>query len=227
MRYKAILIDADDTLFDFKQAERLAIEETLSELGFRDPNAAEAYHHINEACWKEFERGELTQDQLKIRRFRELLDQYGIESDAQVASDAYVSALAAKPHLLPGALEAVEEIARHRPVALVTNGIGAVQRGRLSRSPIAPLIRAVLISEEVGQPKPHSAIFLRALELLGVSDPESALMIGDSLSSDMAGAAALHIGTCWYNPCGLAPPEHIAFDHIAARISDFPKYALM
>jgi len=227
MRYDAILIDADETLFDFAQAERLAIEETLAALGICDASAAGVYREINENCWKAFERGEITQARLKLRRFEELFERFPSDASAQEASDLYIAALAAKPHLLPGALHVMEEIARHRPVALVTNGIAKVQRGRIALSPIAPLVSAVVISEEVGDPKPHPAMFREALRLLNVSDPRRALMIGDSLTSDMAGALASGVATCWYNPERLNPPKGMAFDHIATEISEFPQYALM
>ena len=50
-------------------------------------------------------------------------------------------------------------------------------------------------SLDVGWRKPHPAIFERALEALGV-DPAATLFVGDTLATDVAGAAALGMHTC-------------------------------
>ena len=226
MLYDAVLFDADDTLFDFGLAERLAIGETLEAYGLRDSGAAEAYHEINERCWKRFERGEMTQESLKVERFRELFERFGLAADADEASEAYIEALSKKPHMLLGALGQVEAIAREKRVAIVTNGIARVQRGRFMRSPLAKIIEALVISEEVGMPKPHPSIFEEALRRLGAAAGRT-LMIGDSLTSDMAGAAALGIGTCWYNPEGAEAPKGVRIDYVAKEIGDYSRYALL
>jgi len=91
----------------------------------------------------------------------------------------------------------------------VSNGLGEVQRSRIERLGIAHYFDAIVISGEVGTAKPGSAIFDIAFELLGRPDPSGAVMIGDSLESDMAGAANYGIDSCWYNPNGAPAPEGI------------------
>ena len=58
----------------------------------------------------------------------------------------------------------------------------------------------ILISGECGLAKPDPAIFQSSLELLDHDRKESVLMIGDSLSSDIAGANKVGIDSCWFNP---------------------------
>ena len=41
-----------------------------------------------------------------------------------------------------------------------------------------------------------------ALRMVGCSDKSSALMLGDSLTSDIAGAANAGVDSCWFNPQG-------------------------
>jgi 2-haloacid dehalogenase len=226
MLYSAILIDADDTLFDFRTAEWLAIMETLGGLGLNDPAAAELYVRINESCWKDFEQGKITQSELQVRRFEKLLSALYINADPRAVGDIYLASLARQWVLLPGAEAALAEIAACRPVAIVTNGIACVQRGRFEASPIHKYISALVISEEFGHPKPHPGIFLHALGLLGGFAPEQALMIGDSLTSDMAGAIAAGVKTCWFNPDSKPCPENMAIDHIISKIEDMPRIAL-
>jgi 2-haloacid dehalogenase len=58
----------------------------------------------------------------------------------------------------------------------------------------------VIISAEVGWAKPGTEIFDLAFEQLGWPDRSGALMIGDSLTSDIQGGINYGIDTCWYNP---------------------------
>ena len=73
MNYRVILMDADDTLFDFRRAEDAAIRR-LCEL-HRIPDAdavVPLYSRINLAQWKRLEQGEITQSELRVERFAEL-----------------------------------------------------------------------------------------------------------------------------------------------------------
>jgi YjjG family noncanonical pyrimidine nucleotidase len=226
MLYNAILMDADDTLFDFRAAERLAIMETLIGLGLNDPAAAELYVRINEACWKDFELGKITQSELQVKRFSQLLSALSINAEPRAVGDTYLASLSKQWILLPGAEEALAEIAACHPVAIVTNGIAGVQRSRFESSPIHKYIKTLVISEEYGLPKPYPGIFLHALSLLGNFTPDRALMIGDSLTSDMTGAIAAGVNTCWFNPGCRPCPDDMAINHIISKIEDMPRIAL-
>ena len=69
---------------------------------------------------------------------------------------------------------------------------------------IDSFVDALVVSEEVGVPKPDARVFETALSRLG-STPDQAVMIGDSWSSDIVGATALGIPAIWLNrydrPC--------------------------
>lgn len=203
MKYQAALFDADDTLFDFPVCERLALERLFRELDIVDPEGADRYHWINERCWKALERGEMSREELKVGRFRELLKPYGRAFDIPDVAFRYEMALSEQAQLLPGALEAVKRVAERMPVAIVTNGIARVQRGRMAISPLTPYVSALMISEEVGASKPDPKMIFAALEALGGVPAERALLIGDSLSSDMTAAARAGVDACWVNPDGV------------------------
>jgi len=85
-------------------------------------------------------------------------------------------------------------------LAIVTNGLKAVQRSRLACSPIRDYIACMVISEEVGASKPDRAIFDAAFERIGRPLKSEVLMIGDSLTSDIEGGYRYGVDTCWYNP---------------------------
>ena len=81
---KHVLLDLDDTIFDFHMAESVAVRETLEHFGIAVTEAIIArYSAINDAQWKRLERGELTRDEVKRRRFELLFEELGIACDAE------------------------------------------------------------------------------------------------------------------------------------------------
>jgi len=202
-RYTFLLADADNTLFDFYAGEKLALRETFGVFDLPANDAAFAtYHRINEALWRRLERGEISPGALHVQRFTELLDTLALSESRSAADIAafFIQALGRQAILLPGAEQAVRRWASRAPVAIVTNGIAAVQRARIAHSPIADCFAALIISEEIGAPKPHRHMVDAALEALGCTDRRRALLLGDSLAADIAAAANAGIDSCWYNP---------------------------
>lgn len=202
-KYGVLLCDADDTIFDFGRAEVAAFREAMRSFDLPQDDAwLLRYSEINKALWKAFERGEVTQPVLRVKRFEQLLYEMRASRDAKALSYAYSEALGRCPAMLAGAEEAVERWSRRVPVVIVTNGVAAVQRGRMERSPVRHYIRGMVISEEVGAAKPDPKMIEEALRMVGCSDKSSALMLGDSLTSDIAGAANAGVDSCWFNPQG-------------------------
>ncbi len=229
MRFRAILMDNDGTLMDFESAEHNAIRYVLNMLHIEDPAAPNIYSQINEQCWKDFERRVITQEELRIRRFKELMEWYHCETlySVEQIAEAYVESLSQQSILLPGALDVVKKISKHLPIIILTNGIAKVQHGRIDRSEIAPYLSGLLISSEVGSPKPAPDMYLKALELLGSFKPNEVLMIGDSLTSDIRGAANLNMPSCWYNPRHKVRPSSLKIDYEIDSIEQMAEVALL
>ena len=212
MRYKAILFDVDDTLMDFQTGNHNAVNQLMDELGYHDPDRYDQYEAINLKCWRELEAGMLTQKQLKLARFVRFFDRYPVAGDPSWAAERFVALLGQQSILLPHALETVAQIAQRLPVAIVTNGITAIQRSRLGLSPLKDYVTEVVISEEVGVSKPRPGIFTIALDRLGVR-PSDALMVGDGVNSDIRGANNAGIDACWLNPSGKPLPEGVRAEY--------------
>ncbi len=199
--YELLLLDADETLFDFRKAEAFALEGAFAERGLAaTPETVARYDAINKDIWRRLERGEIDQARLKIERFALLFADMGVGLDAADFSGLYLAWLGRGSFLLPGAEELCAYLATKYRLAIVTNGIAAVQRPRFEASPIRRHFEAIVISEEVGAAKPRPEIFERACAAMGFFDKSRVLMIGDSLSSDIAGGIAYGIDTCWLNP---------------------------
>ncbi len=204
MRYDLLLCDADNTIFDFEKAEENAFYDACAVAGLKaTPELLHTYSVINQSLWELLERGGITQSVLRVRRFELFLEKIGCGFDAPTMATAFTDSLGRQGVPLAGAFEAVERWSRLVPVIIVTNGISRVQHGRMDESPIRPFIRGLVISEEVGVAKPHPKMLEIGMEMAGVTDRRRVLMLGDSLSSDIAAAANAQIDACWFNPRGL------------------------
>ena len=211
MRYKLILLDVDDTIFDFQAGNRNAVGELMAELELSSPTVFDEYQVINHACWAALERGEMTQEVLHVERFRRFLASKGRDDDPQIVANRFTQLLGAQAIPLSGAEAMVKAISEKLPVVILTNGITPIQKSRMAKSPVRQWISRMVISQEAGVSKPDPRIFEIALD--GV-DPKDALMIGDGVQSDVMGANRAGVDMCWFNPKGKVLPEgvHAEYD---------------
>lgn len=201
MKYNWILFDADNTLFDFNKSAHEALEKTFSDFSIPFTNHhIDEYHEVNHQCWLAFEQGKMDAVKLRSERFRLFLDKIGIDINAQKMGHQYLDHLANCPYLLDGAIPLLERLHGKVKMAIVTNGLKEVQRQRFKLTNIYRYFEEVVISDEIGVSKPNPAFFDFTFQQIGVPQKEEALMVGDSLSSDITGGHNYGLATCWYNP---------------------------
>jgi len=222
MRFPILLLDADDTLFDFHASEVEAFSQTLRQYGVEPtPVRLHRYHEINQGYWKLFEQGRIEKPDLLTRRFADFFAELGLTPDPAEVNDRYLHQLSQTAILLPGAEDLCRRLHRagHKQY-IVTNGTKIAQQGRMARSGLLPYLDGVFISEEIGCQKPQKAFFDAVFAAIGSPDKAQVLIFGDSLSSDMRGGRAAGITTCWYNPKGLEPTADC--DLQVQRLQDLP-----
>ena len=208
--YRFLLLDLDGTLYDFERAEAAALSDLLASWGLAcGSRELEAYHQFNDACWKALERGEITKEQLKSKRFQDFLAFIGFEYDPVLAGEEYSENLSHYGFLLPGAIELLQALVKRYELYAVTNGIQKVQLGRWAASGIGVYFNNMFVSEEVGIAKPHSGYFEHVFAHIPGFCKEQTLLIGDSLSSDMKGGINAGIDTLWYNPAHIIKPQDL------------------
>lgn len=214
--YRYVLIDNDNTLMDFSAAEHAAIRETLSGAGLPCDDAACAlYAGINDALWKALERGEVTQDILRVKRFAQFLEAVNRDSiTPEALCDLYEHHLGCHAELIDGAEALLRSLKNAGcKIALVSNGISVIQRSRLSHCPFMPYLDAVFISGEETVRKPNPAVVDLVLERLGCTDKTDAILLGDSTTADIACAAAAGIDSLLFSPAGKTDPRSIGTAH--------------
>lgn len=204
IKYEYLLFDADDTLFDFPKASSQAFETMCRTHNIPcTPEVYRLYHEINLELWAAFDRGELTKEFVTLERYVRFLKVLGLERDPAACNRDFLAALGKGVYPLPHAEEVCRELkARGHRMYIITNAVASVQRSRLRGSVFAELFEAAFISEEAGAAKPNKAYFdYVRRQLPGMTD-ENALVIGDSLTTDMQGANNAGLPCCWVNPAG-------------------------
>ena len=196
-----LLLDLDDTILDFHEAERVAISKTIRDFGVEPTEQVlKTYHEINKWHWEQLELGNLTREQVLENRFRVLFETLGRQADAAVCARAYEKNLSVGHYFLPGAEEALENLRRTCRLFLVSNGTASVQHSRLKSANLYRFFENVFISQEIGYNKPSKFYFERCFSKIPDFNPETALMVGDSLTSDVLGGINAGLRTVWVNP---------------------------
>lgn len=197
--YKYLLFDLDDTLLDFKKAEATAVAVVLENFGVTPTKeTVELYSKINISCWKRYEKGEITRDEIYENRVNLLGERLKVCFDANKFTEQYCALLSKQGHTIPYAHTLLSQLkARGYIMAAATNGSLASQTGRIAASGLADFFDGgIYISEEIGLKKPDPEFFEYILNAMSVKNKKEVLVIGDSPSSDIAGAVATGLDCC-------------------------------
>ena len=215
-----LFLDLDDTILDFHKAERIAVSKTFREFGIEPTEDVLArYKAINIAHWKMLERKELTRAEVLVNRFRALFEEYGVDCDAAAVAASYEDNLSIGHFFLPGAEEAVARLSKKYRLFLASNGTAKVQAGRMTSANLYRFFEKVFVSEEMGHNKPSKDYFDAAIAQIPGFDPAKAMMVGDSLTSDIQGGINAGIQTCWVNPKHLPADPEIPADYEIESLS--------
>ena len=219
-----LFLDLDDTILDFHKAERIALAKTLHGFGLEPAEPVlQRYHNINKWHWEQLELGEMTRDQVLTGRFRMLFEEQGIAADPEAVQACYEKNLSIGHYFLPGAEEAVETLSKKYRLFLASNGTAVVQKGRMTSANLYRFFEKVYVSQEIGHNKPSKTYFDACFAQIPDFDREKAMIVGDSLSSDIKGGNNAGIKTCWVNPGHLPRNPQIRVDYEIEALSQLPQ----
>lgn len=216
-----LFLDLDDTILDFHKAERIAISKTFQAFGLEPTEAVlDRYHVINRQHWERLEKGELTREQVLQGRFEVLFREMGRRADAAAIARTYEHNLSIGHYFLPGAREALDALGKHCRLYLASNGTASVQQGRLTSAGLYPVFEKVFVSQELGFNKPSIEFFNACTRQIPGYDPKKAMMVGDSLTSDIQGGINAGMATCWVNPTHAPGRPDIRPDYEITALSE-------
>jgi len=217
MRYRTVLIDLDNTLFDSRASSDAIIHDFF---GAADSEAIhEDFRRCNRASLDRMARGELTRPGLRADAFAALGALHPLPDTPERLGVRYEEALADAVLIYPDAREALLRLrGAGARVFIASNGAEGTQRRRLALTGLDRLLAGCFTSDALGVGKPEPAFFVKALALAGEDDPARALMIGDEEGADILGArqAGLDAALVYYRK---AAPEHTAAAYAAPTLT--------
>ena len=200
-KYKKLFFDVDDTLIDFKAAEKVALPALFKEYQMDYTEEVEVYYKtLNRQLWLALERGEITREQLMNRRFGETMRHFGQNIDGRKMDERYQELLVETVVLIDGAEQVLSELSKDYELYIVTNGLLKTQLARLNAANLTSYFKRIFVSEETGYQKPQIEFFNYVFANVENFEKSTSLIIGDSISADIIGGVNAGIDTCWFNP---------------------------
>lgn len=196
-----IFIDLDDTILDFHKAEEVALKKMLSQFNIepRDETVA-LYSSINDKQWKLLEKGLVKREEILVKRFSLLFENLNVVADSEKANEMYKANLSKGHWFIDGAEELLKRLYRKHDLYIVSNGTTSVQKGRIESAKIEKYFKKIFLSQDIGYNKPDIRFFEKCFSEIECFNKNDAIILGDSLSSDILGGINAGIKTCLFNP---------------------------
>ena len=185
-KVKALLVDLDDTLYEEGRYVRSGFRAVAEILGQENATSAdEIFYQLEYQFAREGRRGvfDRTMAYLGLQKpsMKELVEAYRHH--------------APQIDLYPGVNQALSRLAQQYRVAIVTDGLGTMQRRKVEALGLRDEVRQIVYCWDLGAPKPDPAGYQKALSSLE-AEPHEALVIGDDPYHDMPAAARAGILAC-------------------------------
>ncbi len=222
---KAVFIDVDDTLLDFRACAKQAMQETMKECGMvYEESMFPVFWRINNELWRAIERGELTREGLWEIRWNRIFAELGIEADGPAFETAFHDKLAVSAVEVEGARDIMAYLASRYRVFVTTNAPHFQQVTRLTSAGMMQYVEGVFTSEKIGASKPSKKFFAACFEEIDDILPAETVIIGDSLTADIRGGEGFGMKTCWFNPFGKEAPADITIDYMVHTLAEIKNW---
>jgi len=200
MSYKILLFDLDDTLLDFGANETDSLNKLFQQHGYTfSDELFKVYNSVNKQLWTDYENGNIVLDDVLNSRFSETMIRIGKVVDGIEWENRYRELLGNGCQLMEGALEVCQRLSATHRLFVITNGITQTQLKRLKKSGLYEFFEDIFDSQSIGFQKPSIEFFDYVRSHIKDFNIKEALIIGDSLNSDIKGGLLSGIDTCWIN----------------------------
>ena len=226
---RAVFLDIDNTILSFTEYVKDAMKNGFREFGLGEYSEETflTFEEINSGLWHRLEKGELTLEGLKKIRWNMIFEKLGIDYDGEEFERWFRKYLFTSAIPEPNAFEVVSYLSEKYCVCAASNGPFEQQVNRLRVAGILDKFDFVFVSSDIGFQKPSKEFFIESFQRLdrsGISiSPSEAIIIGDSVSSDMEGGIGFGMKTCFYTRGGIGKCEGVAVDHIIDDLSELFK----
>ncbi len=220
-RYRFLLFDVDDTLMDFQRIEAEALQKLFAFYGRRlTRDVLETYHAVNKRLWAQYECGGIPMREMLDKRFELTMAAFDVCVDGAAWEKTYQNMLGDGHYVIDGAAETLGRLVKAYRLFAVTNGVSETQRRRLEGAGLLRYFEAVFDSQSIGFQKPSKAFFDHVASRIGGFDARRALVIGDSLRTDIKGGVEAGIDTCWFNRHGAENSAGLPITYVITRLDE-------
>jgi 2-haloacid dehalogenase len=221
MSYKILLFDLDDTLLDFAANESESLNILFRRHGYAfSDEQLQVYMSVNKQLWIDYENGVIALDTVLNARFSETMRKLGKVVDGVAWEHEYRELLGNGCQLMDGALDVCRSLSNSHRLFVITNGIAKTQIKRLKMSGLYEFFEDMFVSQSIGAQKPSKEFFDYVMSHIKGFRREEALVIGDSLNTDIKGGLLSGIDTCWLNRIAQNCPAGIQSTYTIANLSE-------
>ncbi|MDQ0874293.1 2-haloacid dehalogenase [Paenibacillus sp. V4I3] len=222
MRYKILLFDLDDTLLDFGANEKDSLTKLFQQYGYAfSDELIQLYNSVNKQLWAEYENGNIALDVVLNSRFSETMSKMGKVVDGLEWENLYRELLGDGTQLLmEGALDVCQRLSATHRLFVITNGITRTQFKRLKQSGLYDFFEDIFDSQSIGYQKPSIEFFDYVMNHISNFNRKEALVIGDSLNTDIKGGLLSGIDTCWINRTAQKSPAEIKSTYTISSLTE-------
>lgn len=218
---KTILLDIDDTIFDFHKCAAASILKSAQEFGIDFTNEMlERYFEQNWFLWGEYEKKIIEREDIFRMRFPLLFEEFNINADGIAFEDAFQRYFMLECEPIEGSKEFVDYLCSKYDVYIVSNSMEATQKSRLKKAGLEGCFKEIFVSDVVGHQKPTKEFFEHCICRIKNFDPKETMIIGDSLSSDIQGGINAGIKTCWFNPKHKVNDTNLPCDYEISKLEE-------
>lgn len=221
MTFKGVLMDIDNTLYDYDAVHPVALAQVFDFLTEKTGLSEEILKNgYKEARFQVHqEHAKTASSHNRALYLHRMCDMLKVNSGALVyeADQLYWDTFIQNMVMFPG-VKAFLDSVKNLKLVFVTDLLAHIQFRKIRHLGLDEYNPAIVTSEEVGIEKPDPKIFQAALHKISL-EPSEVCMIGDSLKRDILGAQNLGIKAFWIKGEKDQVPEGngvVCFDDFAS-----------
>jgi len=191
---ETVLFDLDHTLVRYRQSPGEVLQASFEACDLDPLFSVEEYY----AKFDELRQDHDSIESLRAACFETLAEKHGHDPSLgrEVAAAYAESRDQTSVEFVPGAREVLDRLDGAVSLGVVTNGTGDAQRAKIETMGLDQWVDTTIFAGESVPAKPDTEPFEQALDSLDAV-PETTVHVGDSLTSDVAGANAAGIRSVW------------------------------
>lgn len=196
---KAVLIDIDDTIFDFEKCSKNSFLKTLEKFNLKFKEEDFSYFNkVNDILWTKQKLGEINIKEVFIKRDYQMGKYFNLDIEKGLFNDLFVKFLYDEIEMVDGIEDLLLYLSDKYKIFTASNGIFKMQENRLKKSNLDKYFDKIFVSDKIGFEKPDKKFFQKIMDLIKFSN-DDLIMIGDSIKSDIIGAKNSKIKSIYFN----------------------------